>query len=117
MLRAFAALAGPLDPLTRFARRSSPLNSRFRRVNIYGIAVDIYTAMPYTSAMQTVIETRTYIKAATRAGLNEAEMAAVVDLIAANPDADVAIQGTGGCRKVRVAGRGKGKCLTRNSEC
>jgi len=59
--------------------------------------------------MQTVIETRTYIKAAARAGMNEAEMAAVVDLIAANPEAGAAIQGTGGCRKVRVAGRGKGK--------
>ena len=59
--------------------------------------------------MQTVIETRTYIKAAIRAGLTEAEMVVIVELIAARPDAGVAMQGTGGCRKVRVAGRGKGK--------
>ena len=47
--------------------------------NIYGNAVDIYTALPYICTMQTVIETRTYIKAAIRAGLNEAEIAAIVE--------------------------------------
>jgi hypothetical protein len=34
---------------------------------------------------------------------------AVVDLLAANPAAGDEIAGTGGCRKVRVAGGGKGK--------
>jgi hypothetical protein len=37
------------------------------------------------------------------------EIAAVVDHIAVNPMAGVDIPGTGGCRKLRVAGRGKGK--------
>ena len=59
--------------------------------------------------MQTVIETATFIKAVARAGMSEAEVTAVVEMIAANPDAGEVIQGTGGCRKVRVAGRGKGK--------
>ena len=59
--------------------------------------------------MQTVIETPTFIKAAARTGMSEAEVTMVVDLIAANPEVGEVIQGTGGCRKVRVAGRGKGK--------
>jgi hypothetical protein len=33
----------------------------------------------------------------------------IVDFIAANPDAGNEIRGTGGARKVRFAGRGKGK--------
>jgi len=37
------------------------------------------------------------------------EMTAAVDLIAANPSAGDIMQGTGGCRKVRVAGKGRGK--------
>lgn len=41
--------------------------------------------------------------------MTEAEMKAAVDLIAANPEAGDVIIGAGGCRKVRVAGKGKGK--------
>jgi len=37
------------------------------------------------------------------------EMATVVDLIAANPRAGEVIEGSGGCRKIRVAGKGRGK--------
>ena len=33
----------------------------------------------------------------------------LVDLLAANPDLGDVIQGTGGCRKLRIAGHGKGK--------
>jgi hypothetical protein len=36
-------------------------------------------------------------------------LAAAVDLVADDPQAGVIVQGTGGCRKVRLAGRGKGK--------
>ena len=36
-------------------------------------------------------------------------MTAAVDLIAANPSAGDIMQGAGGCRKVRVAGKGRGK--------
>src|SRR5436309_2194851 len=42
-------------------------------------------------------------------GLEEEERLAIVDWIAANPSAGKIIEGTGGARKVRFAGRGKGK--------
>lgn len=32
-----------------------------------------------------------------------------VDFLASNPEAGNEIPGTGGCRKIRVAGKGKGK--------
>ena len=59
--------------------------------------------------MQTVVETAPYLAAAKNAGMTEAEMVAVVDAIAANPSIGDVIVGSGGCRKVRFAGRGKGK--------
>lgn len=37
------------------------------------------------------------------------EVAAVVATVAADPEAGVVMTGTGGARKLRVAGRGKGK--------
>lgn len=37
------------------------------------------------------------------------EMTAVVDLLAREPGAGVLIVGSGGCRKVRIAGKGRGK--------
>ena len=39
----------------------------------------------------------------------EAERAAAINLISANPDAGETIVGGGGVRKIRVPGRGKGK--------
>jgi hypothetical protein len=59
--------------------------------------------------MQTVIETPAYLRAAHEAGLGERERLGIVDWIARNPGSGVEIPGTGGCRKVRFAGRGKGK--------
>jgi len=59
--------------------------------------------------MQTVIETSSYLTDAKAAGLTEADRDAVVEMIANNPEAGDEIGGTGGARKVRVAGRGKGK--------
>lgn len=59
--------------------------------------------------MQTVIETDSYLRAAKDAGMAEAEMQAAVDLVATNPEAGDLMQGTGGVRKARLAGRGKGK--------
>lgn len=41
--------------------------------------------------------------------MTEEEISNLVDMLAANPEAGDVIKGTGGCRKVRVAGRGKGK--------
>lgn len=59
--------------------------------------------------MQTVIETPDYLADARKAGLTDAERVNVVDVIAADPAAGVIIQGAGGARKLRLAGRGKGK--------
>ena len=41
--------------------------------------------------------------------MSDDDRTAVVDRIAANPTAGVLIEGSGGCRKVRVARRGQGK--------
>lgn len=59
--------------------------------------------------MHTVVETPSYLADAKAAGLSEGEREAVVDMISGRPDAGDEIGGTGGARKVRVAGRGKGK--------
>ena len=58
--------------------------------------------------MQTVIETEAYLRAAKDAGMSAEEMTAAVDLVAGNPEAGDVMQGTGGVRKARLAGRGKG---------
>lgn len=59
--------------------------------------------------MQTVVETPPFQSQAAAAGMSEAEIAALISMIAADPMAGDPIIGTGGCRKLRVAGRGKGK--------
>lgn len=59
--------------------------------------------------MHTVIETASYLAAADDAGMSDAERRAAVDMIAADPRCGDVMVGTGGCRKVRLAGRGKGK--------
>lgn len=59
--------------------------------------------------MQTVVETRAYLAAARDAGMTDEERLAAVDLVSATPDIGDVMIGTGGCRKVRLAGRGKGK--------
>ena len=59
--------------------------------------------------MQTVIETPAYLRAAKDAGVSDDERVAIVDMLAANHDAGVVMPGCGGARKLRVAGRGKGK--------
>lgn len=71
--------------------------------------VDAYTAMPYISYMQSVIETQAYLASAKDAGMSAEEMAAVVDMIAANPEAGEIMPGCGGARKLRVARPGGGK--------
>lgn len=59
--------------------------------------------------MQTVIETSAYLSAAKNAGMSDDERSAVVDLIAANPQAGEIMPGCGGARKLRYAKPGKGK--------
>lgn len=59
--------------------------------------------------VRTVVETQTYLADAKAAGLDAVEMAAIVSTVAADPMAGDLIVGTGGARKLRVAGRGKGK--------
>ncbi len=59
--------------------------------------------------MQTVIETESYLRAAKDAKMDDAEREAAVELVATNPAAGDVMHGTGGVRKARLAGRGKGK--------
>ena len=59
--------------------------------------------------MQTVIETESYLRAVKDAKMGETEREAAVDLVATDPEAGDVMQGTGGVRKARLAGRGKGK--------
>ena len=69
----------------------------------------ISAALPYIPFMHTVVKVKEYIVAAARAGMTEVERIVAVDLVAANPEAGEIIRGGGGVRKLRVAGRGKGK--------
>lgn len=59
--------------------------------------------------MQTVVETPALLDDARSLGLSDGERLAIVTWMAANPAAGDVIEGTGGARKVRFAGRGKGK--------
>lgn len=59
--------------------------------------------------MQTVALTHAFLRAAKQAGMTEGEIDDLVGFLAVNPTAGAEIAGTGECRKVRFAGRGKGK--------
>jgi len=59
--------------------------------------------------MHAVIETSVFLRDAARAGLSEMERDEIIAMIARDPMAGDVIPGTGGARKLRVAGRGKGK--------
>jgi len=59
--------------------------------------------------VQTVVETAAFLSDARSLALLDAERLAIVTWIAANPAAGEVIEGTGGARKVRFAGKGKGK--------
>lgn len=65
--------------------------------------------MDETSPLHSVCELKTFRKDAQDAGMTEEEISNLVDMLAAHPEAGDLIKGTGGCRKVRVAGKGKGK--------
>ena len=59
--------------------------------------------------MHSVLETPDYLADAKGAGITDAERRMTVETLAANPAAGDEIPGTGGARKLRFAGRGKGK--------
>jgi hypothetical protein len=59
--------------------------------------------------MQAVVELPGFASAIRDAGLSDGEAQRIVDRIAAAPTAGDLIPGTGGARKVRLAGRGKGQ--------
>lgn len=59
--------------------------------------------------MHTVIETPAYLASARDADLSDEERDNIVAYLARHPDAGELIPGTGGARKLRFAGRGKGK--------
>ncbi len=59
--------------------------------------------------MHTVVETPAYLRHAKDADVDAKERAAIVDILAKTPDAGQLIPGTGGTRKLRFAGKGKGK--------
>ena len=57
--------------------------------------------------MQTVVRTPTFLADAKDAGLSDDEQDHIVAEISKNPLASDIMEGTGGCRKLRFAGRGK----------
>jgi hypothetical protein len=59
--------------------------------------------------MHTVCELPAFRRRAKEAGMSDEEISGLIEFLAENPMAGDEIEGTGGCRKVRVAGRGKGK--------
>lgn len=59
--------------------------------------------------MHTVCELQSFRRAAAHAGMSEEEVRNLVDYLASHPNAGDEIVGTGGCRKLRWAGKGKGK--------
>ncbi|MGB8397522.1 type II toxin-antitoxin system RelE/ParE family toxin [Bradyrhizobium sp.] len=59
--------------------------------------------------MQTVIRTPTFLSDAKAAGLSDDEQNDIVSKISKEPTAGALMEGTGGCRKLRFAGKGKGK--------
>lgn len=56
-----------------------------------------------------VVETSSFLRSVKECGLTEQEVDAIKLMVAADPDSGDALEGTGGFRKLRIAGRGKGK--------
>ena len=59
--------------------------------------------------MHSVVETPTYLRSAKIAGMTTEEMAEAIKVVSRRPQSGDIIVGTGGARKVRLGGRGKGK--------
>jgi hypothetical protein len=65
--------------------------------------------MPYKGLVHAILETPTFLRDVAQAGMSEEQHGRIVRRIAENPRQGDPIPGTGGARKVRFAGRGKGK--------
>jgi hypothetical protein len=59
--------------------------------------------------MKAVIETPMFLQSAREVGLSHETRSFIVETIAEDPMMGYLMQGTGGCRKSRFPGRGKGK--------
>ena len=59
--------------------------------------------------MHSVIRTPAFLSDAKYAGMSEDEQEQIVDYLSTHPTAGDVIKGTNGARKIRFAGRGKGK--------
>jgi hypothetical protein len=56
-----------------------------------------------------VVESPDFVADAKAAGLVDQDVRRIIDYLSRRPEAGDVIPGTGGARKVRIAGRGKGK--------
>lgn len=59
--------------------------------------------------MQCVVETKSFIGAASDCGISDEDRHKIVTFVAENPDAGDVIKGTGGARKIRFGHKNKGK--------
>ena len=60
-------------------------------------------------SMHAVIRTATFLTDASAAGLSEDDQQVIVAAISEDPHLGDVMPGTGGCRKIRFPGKGKGK--------
>ena len=67
------------------------------------------TGSPYIVLVHTVVETPSFLTAAEIAGVSDDEREAMISVIASDPMAGDEIPGSGGYRKIRFAGKGRGK--------
>lgn len=61
------------------------------------------------TSLHTVVETLVYLSDVRHCKVSDEERSTIVNAIACNPAGGDLVQNTGGVRKVRIAGRGKGK--------
>jgi hypothetical protein len=73
------------------------------------MSLDMLSDIVVYERMQAVVEMPQFLSDAKVAGLSDKQRGAIIDRIAAEPTAGDVIQGSGGARKVRFAGRGKVK--------
>jgi hypothetical protein len=89
------------------AKGRGPLGTRPLALLMCGAPLAYNSAMG--TALHTVAETPQFLRDCAAVGVADDERKAIVDAVAADPRQGVEIRGSGGVRKIRVAGRGKGK--------